>query len=249
MTTDSATLPVGLPGAPAATALAAIGAAVREYEISTCTLSDVLDGLGVPNCVLDPGLRRLTGGTGMFFGAALPVSWVVVRKGAHITDPSPSTWSQVRDFIVPEVTDGRGQVYVAGCGPLVTSAALAGGMSVTYLLHQLGFEGVVLGGAVRDRAVIEETGRPVVASNFVPADTQGAFRVESVGQACLIGATVVRSGDWVFSDGNGTVVVPSALLDQVLPAAIATERTERQVLRRIRAGERLPRLIDEVGQI
>ncbi|MFD9889700.1 RraA family protein [Amycolatopsis sp. NPDC059027] len=220
-----------------------------ERGISTCAIADVLDKLGIPNTVLNPGLHRVSGGEPLFFGAAVPVSWVPQRKGPRITDPLPSTWSAVRDFLVPEITDGRGRVYVAGSGPIVRDAALAGGLSSTYLIEQLGFEGMVLGGAIRDRGLIEKSQLPVVASNFVPTDTQGAFRVDAVNTACVIDNVTIRAGDWIFSDGNGTVAVPSVLLHEVLSAAAATEHTEQQILRRIRSGERLPQIIDEVGQI
>jgi regulator of RNase E activity RraA len=237
----------GTSGAPVT--FEAVRGAITEYEISTCSISDVLDGLGITNAVLDSGLHRVSGGSAMFAGTAVPVSWVPTRKGSRITDRQPSTWQQVREFLVPGIHDGRGQVYVAGAGPLVTGAALAGGMSVTYLTQQLGFEGVVLGGAVRDRAVLEKLPRPVVASNFAPVDTQGAFRVESSGRSCLIGNVAVRSGDWVFSDGNGTVVVPPDAVAEVLRAAIEIESTESQMLSLIAAGHRLPEVIDRTGRI
>ncbi|GHE79555.1 hypothetical protein GCM10018785_54620 [Streptomyces longispororuber] len=236
-------------GAPLEETYDLVATAVREHDISTPTLADVLDALGVTNRVLDARLHRVSAHGGMFFGAAYTVSWVPVRKGPSIVAASPSTWREVRDFLVPQVVDGQGMVYVAGSGPLVTDAALAGGLSTTYLLEQLRFEGLVLGGAIRDRDVVEQSTRPVVASNFVPTDTQGAYRVESAGDTCLVDHVPVHTGDWVFSDGNGTVVVPAARLREVLTAAGATGRTERDVLRRIRAGERLPDLIDEVGTI
>lgn len=229
--------------------LAEVEEAVDRHGISTCTIVDVLDGLGAASSVLHSSMRRLSGGDRMFIGAAYPVNWVVVRKGPRITEQSPSTWHQVRDFIVPEVTDGRGLVYVAGAGALVTEAALLGGLSLTYLSQVLGFAGVVLGGAIRDRGVVEAVNCPVVATNYIPTDTQGAYRVESVGRDCMIDHVIVRAGDWVFSDGNGTVVVPAPLLGEVLARAAEVERTESAILDRLRLGERLPEIIDAVGRI
>ncbi len=236
-------------GAPLVETYSLVATTVHEHGVSTATIADVLDALGITNRVLDSRLHRVSGDDREFFGAAYTVSWVAVRKGPSIVAPSPSTWQEVRDFLVPQVVDGRGMVYVAGSGPLVTDAALAGGLSTTYLLEQLRFEGIVLGGAIRDRDVVEQSTRPVVASNFVPTDTQGAYRVESAGSSCLVNRVLVHTGDWVFSDGNGTVVVPAARLHVVLAAASTTGRTEEDVLRRIRAGERLPNIIDEVGTI
>ncbi len=199
--------------------------------------------------MLPSGLHRLSRGTEMFVGTALPVRWAPVRKGPRITEASPSTWTQVSDFLVPEVVDGTGQVYIAGAGPVLTEAALAGGLSLTYLADVVRFEGVVLGGAIRDRAVVEAAEFPVVASNFVPTDTQGSYRVESVGDSCVIDNVLIRAGDWIFSDGNGTVIVPPSHLAEVMAAATAVELVEQRILERLRAGERLPKVVDEVGRI
>ncbi|KUF16415.1 MULTISPECIES: hypothetical protein [Streptomyces] len=248
MTGGTDVRPAG-PRAPLDETYDLVAQTVYDHNLSTPALADVLDALGVTNRVLNSRLHRVSGAGRMFFGTAYTVSWVAVRKGPSIVAASPSTWHEVRDFLLPEVADGRGMVYVAGSGPLVTDAALAGGLSTTYLLEQVQFEGMVLGGAIRDRDVVEQSVRPVVASNFVPTDTQGAYRVESAGTTCLIDHVLVHTGDWVFSDGNGTVVVPSARLHEVLSAATATGRTEQDILRRIRAGERLPGVIDEVGTI
>src|SRR5688500_16190156 len=99
--------------------------------INTSSLADVLDAF----ChygVLPSRLTRRSGRTDLFAGRAYTVRWAPVRKTARITEPQPSTWEQVRGFIVPELSDARGMVYVAGGGPLITEAALAGGLSTTY---------------------------------------------------------------------------------------------------------------------
>lgn len=222
---------------------------VDEAQMSTCAITDVLDGMGISGAVLPGQLERRAGKTGLTFGTAYTVSWVGVRKGPRIHDPSPSTWQQVRGFLVPEISDGQGQVYVAGAGALLTHAALAGGMSVTYLLEQVGFHAVVLGGAVRDRAVVEAMHRPVVASNFIPTDTQGAYRVSETGTECRIGDVRVTTGDWVFTDGNGTVVVRDDVIVDVLEKAVEVERAEASILQQIRSGRSLAEIIDEGGQI
>ena len=217
---------------------------VGAGELTTCAIADALDGLGLPDRILHHGLRRMDPGSEMFFGSAYPVSWTKTRKTREITAASPGTWSEVRDFLVPDLSEGRGLVYVAGAGDLVVDAALAGGLSITYFQRQLGLEGVVLGGAVRDRAQVLKAGIPVVASNFIPTDTQGAHRVASVGEECVIMNVVVKRNDWVFSDENGTAVVPQAHVEDVLRLATELESREARVLRGIEGGRRLPDMID-----
>lgn len=227
----------------------AVDLIVKTAGITTCTVSDVLDGLGIANSVLDVDIRRVAGTSGLFHGAAYPVEWVPNRKGQRITAASPSTWTQVRDFLVPELADGAGRVYLAGSGVLTRDAALAGGLSCTYLAQQLRFEGIVLGGAVRDRDVVTRLSTPVLATGYVPVDTQGGYRVASVGGSCLVANVLVRNGDWVFADDNGVVIVPADRLSEVLDAAERIESVERDILGRIAAGERLPDIVDSLGRI
>jgi len=165
-----------------------------------------------------------------------------------IGEPQPSTWEQVRGFLVPELKQAAGKVYVAGAGPLVTDAALAGGLSSTYF-EQLGFEGVVLGGAIRDAEALGTLQIPVVCSNLIPADTQGCFRVVESGASCVIDNLVIHTGDWIVSDANGTVVIPAALFHEVVDRGRKIEALEEQIMKRIRQGERLPEIIDQVGRI
>jgi regulator of RNase E activity RraA len=139
-------------------------------SVTTCTISDALDGMGIVDRVLHHDLRRVTGGTRMFYGVAYPVRWAFTRKTAKITAAGPSTWSEVRGFLASDLDGGAGRVYVAGCGDLVCDAALAGGMSVTYFKKVLGFERVVLGGAVRDLDQVTASDMAVVATGFVPGE-------------------------------------------------------------------------------
>ena len=162
--------------------------------------------------------------------------------------PQPSTWQQVEGFLVPELECATGRVYVAGAGPLVTDAALAGGLSATYFA-KLGFEGLVLGGAIRDPATLAGVDLPVAATNFVPSDTQGAYRVEETGSWCMVEHVMVNTGDWVVSDEAGTIVVPLSRVDEVLERAEALEQLEASMLEQVRAGARLPDLVARAKRI
>lgn len=223
---------------------------ILAHGIGTPTISDVLDAIGIRGGVLDSRLGFLNSEPGtLIHGAAYPVRWHPVRKGQDITSPGPSTWEEVRDFIVPELTDGRGQIYIAGSGPLMTDAAMLGGMSSTYLSQNLNFEGIVLGGAIRDRKIVQHLPITVVGTGFIPVDSQGAYEAESDVDDCIISGVVVRRGDWVISDGDGTVIVPRARLEEVIDMCAQIENTEESVLGQIRSGAYLPELIDTIGRI
>jgi regulator of RNase E activity RraA len=160
----------------------------------------------------------------------------------------PSTWDQVRAFLVPEVCDGTGLVYVAGANGLVVDAALAGGLSARYFEH-IGFEGMVLGGAVRDMDELRHLKIPIVASGFHPVDTQGSYRIGSTGTQCSIDGVIVRTGDIIFSDDTGVVVIPNEIEEEVIDRAWCIAKCEIEIAQRIDKGERLHDLVDELRQI
>lgn len=108
---------------------------------------------------------------------------------------------------------------------------------------------MVLGGAVRDLRELERLAMPVLASNPIPTDTQGAYWVAETGTQCQIEQVTVQSGDLMVSDVNGTVVVPLALTAQLLQQALAIDSTENAMLEKIRQGARLPELINITGRI
>ncbi|PRB80661.1 dimethylmenaquinone methyltransferase, partial [Pseudomonas cedrina] len=113
--------------------------------------------------------------TGPVFGIAYTVRWAPVRKPRDIMAAQPSTWNDVKHFLAPEVKSGRGKIYVGGVdNGVLTELALAGGFSAADF-NLRGFEGIILGGAIRDAHVIKQLSIPVWATNFTPADTQGNF--------------------------------------------------------------------------
>ncbi len=200
----------------------------RETRLSTSTIADVLDTRGVDG-VLDPSLRCVNAPSHYMIGVAFVVEWAYVKKQADITRAQPSTWEQVRDFVRVNLDSARDHVYVAGCGPLMTMGALAGGISCTYFAA-LGFEGVLLGGAVRDAAQLQRLAMPVVASNFIPTDTQGFFKVVPGSTRCDINHQVVHQGDVVVSDATGTVRIPADIAMEVLGEALELDRREEELL-------------------
>jgi len=200
----------------------------EKININTSTVADVLDNHGIHG-VLSHKLKRLSGCQKTIIGHAYTVDWKPVRKTANIMATQASTWDQVKNFLVPEITHAEGLVYVAGSGKLLTSAALAGGMSSTYF-ENLGFEGMVLGGATRDASTLSTLDIPVIASNFTPTDTQGSYLVATTGTATLIDNLQIKTGDLIISDMTGTVCIPEALSNEVLLEVMKIDIIENEIL-------------------
>ena len=105
-----------------------------------------------------------------------------------------------------------------------------------------GVAGLVTDGAVRDYAGVAGTGLPVwCASVAAPPSVAGLTFVgwqEPVG----CGGVAVFPGDVVVADEDGAVLVPQALLGDVVAAAVEQEHLESWVMAEVDAGAALPGL-------
>jgi len=218
-------------------------------KLNSATIADVLDAMGVWG-VLDRRIAPCQGRKpGRFMGRAHTTRWAPVRKPRDIMQAQASTWTDVKAFLVPDLVDAAGVVYVAGADDgLCFDYALAGGLSATDF-NARGFSGVVLGGAIRDAHVIDRLPLDIRATNLAPADTQGNYRVVESGGTCVVGRVTVATGDLVFADETGIVVIPQAIADQVIAAAGAIESVEFDIVSRLESGERLFDIVNAMGRI
>lgn len=99
-----------------------------------------------------------------------------------------------------------------------------------------GIVGVVIDGTNRDRNDIRELGFPVFSRGTCPAGTTKAV-LGQIGAPVVVGGVTVRTGDVIFADCDGVVVVPQEEADEVLERALAKHEHEKVITRRIMAGE------------
>jgi regulator of RNase E activity RraA len=101
---------------------------------------------------------------------------------------------------------------------------------------------LVSDGVVRDLAGVLGTGLPVwCQGTAAPASVAGLTFVgwqEPIG----CGGVAVMPNDVIVADGDGAVVVPAALLGEVLESALEQERLEGWIMREVEAGVPLPGL-------
>ena len=101
---------------------------------------------------------------------------------------------------------------------------------------------LVSDGVVRDLAGVLGTGLPVwCQGTAAPASVAGLTFVgwqEPIG----CGGVAVMPNDVIVADGDGAVVIPAALLDEVLESALEQERLEGWIMREVEAGVPLPGL-------
>lgn len=99
-----------------------------------------------------------------------------------------------------------------------------------------GAAGLVIDGAVRDRAEIAALGFGVWARGLAIPGTAKADRGQ-VGAGCVIAGTEVRQGDLVLADGDAVIVVDPGAAAGLIERGTERLTREATVMDRIRAGE------------
>jgi 4-hydroxy-4-methyl-2-oxoglutarate aldolase len=118
-----------------------------------------------------------------------------------------------------------GETATAHCGDILAAAARARGVA-----------GIVLDGAIRDRAQLEALGVPVFHRGTSPRGPSKSGP-GALGVPVTLAGVAVRPGDLVCADADGVVVVPVEEAGAVLAATRELEERERELVAAIERGE------------
>lgn len=217
-----------LPPLPEATRQALAG-------VTTATLTTVLLKKGLRNCWLR-GARPLQPGQPRIVGRAFTLRFVPMREDLA----TPASWGN------PISTRAAIEAMPEGCVAVVDAMGVTdAGIFGDILCARMACRGVaalVTDGVVRDLAGVLGTGLPVwCQGTAAPASVAGLTFV-GWQQPVGCGGVAVFPNDIVVIDGDGAVLVPQALLDDVVAAAVEQERLEGWIMREVEAGTPLPGL-------
>lgn len=112
---------------------------------------------------------------------------------------------------------------------------------------QHGIAGTVIDGVCRDINVIRELKYPIFTKGTYMVTGKDRVHVDKVGGTVSIAGIQVNPGDLVCGDNTGVVIVPFEHAEEVLAAAKNIEKTEQQILRRVREGMKLKDARKETG--
>jgi regulator of RNase E activity RraA len=110
-----------------------------------------------------------------------------------------------------------------------------------------GAAGAVMDGCVRDIKAIREMGFPVFHGGIAPLDSKGRALVMAIDVPVECAGVAVESGDLVFGDADGLVIVPKHAEEQVLRLAAEKLRGEKDTLAALRAGTSLREVFERYG--
>lgn len=203
--------------------------------VSTATLTTVLLKKGLRN-VWMRGTRPLKAGQPRLVGRAFTLRFVPAREDLA----TPESWSS------PRSTRAAIEDMPAGCIAVadamgVTDAGIFGDI-LTARMHKRGVAGLVTDGVMRDLAGVLGTGLPVWCQGGAAPPSVAGLTFVNWQEPIGCGGVAVFPDDVVVVDDDGAVVIPQALLDDVVAVAGEQERLEAWIMSEVEGGASLPGL-------
>jgi 4-hydroxy-4-methyl-2-oxoglutarate aldolase len=196
---------------------------LRE-KLYSAVISDALDAAGFRQQCLAVSLLPMTGGLKLM-GRCRTTLW----EDIDFEDPEPYKIElEAVDALMPD------DVLIAAAGGSMRSGIW--GELLSTAARNRGCVGAIVHGAVRDVAPMREMGFAVFASGVCPYDSLHRQRVIARDEPVEIGGVTIRSGDVIFADEDGVVVVPQEVEARVLQAAWEKVHAENAVRDDIRSG-------------
>lgn len=204
-------------------------------QVTTATLTTLLLKKGLRNVWLR-GTRPLRAGQPRRVGRAFTLRFVPAREDLA----TPESWSS------PISTRAAIEAMPPGCIAVVdsmgvTDAGIFGDILCTRMARR-GVAALVTDGVVRDVSGVLGTGLPVWCSGVAAPPSVAGLTFVDWQQPIGCGGVAVFPGDVVVADDDGAVLIPAALLDEILVLAPAQERLENWILRQVDKGAALPGL-------
>ncbi len=210
--------------------------------ITTATLTTVLLKKGLRNVWMrgampfTPAAQELAKRGQRLVGPAFTLRFVPAREDLA----TPESWSSPRSTRAAIEDMPEGCIAVADAMG-VADAGIFGDILCARLVKR-GVTALVTDGAVRDAAGVAGTGLPVWCRGGAAPPSVAALTFVGWQEPVGCGGVAVCPGDIVVADADGCVVIPQALLPEVVDTAGEQERLEAWIVRQVEAGHALPGL-------
>lgn len=204
----------------------------------SAVLSDVMDSLGLMHQAMLPFVRPLDEALVMFGRA---------RTGLYMPRYGVAPGEDPYEIEIALIDDLKpGDVAVLACdGPTTRIAPWGELLSTASVARRAA--GCVTDGLVRDIRRIREMRFPVFHGGIGPLDTKGRAKMMERDGPIACGGVKVMSGDWIFGDADGVVVVPAEAADEVMKRAFAKVSAEDDTREQLAAGKTLREVFDTFG--
>jgi len=203
--------------------------------VSTATLTTILLKKGLRNVWLR-GTRPLQPGQKRVVGPAFTLRFVPAREDLA----TPESWAS------PISTRAAIEAMPSGCIAVVdamgvTDAGIFGDILCERMKYR-GVAGLVTDGVVRDVSGVVATGLHVWCRGAAAPPSVAGLTFVAWQEPIACGGVAIFPDDTIVVDEDGAVVIPKALLDSVVDAAVEQERFEGWIVNEVRRGIPLPGL-------
>ncbi|MCT8161749.1 ribonuclease activity regulator RraA [Pseudoruegeria sp. SHC-113] len=202
----------------------------RLKSASTASIATLLYKRGYRNCYVQ-GVSALGAAAPRMVGPAFTLRYIPARED---TDPIEAFREPDHPQRVAVETCPEGHVLVMDCRQ-DASAASAGSILLTRLQVR-GAAGVVTDGGVRDAAGAAALAMPVYAAKPSAPTNLTKHHAVDIDVPVGCGSVAVYPGDIVVGDGDGVMVIPRNLADEIAEEALGMELYEDFVLEEVLAG-------------
>lgn len=196
-------------------------------QIPVAALSGQLRKRGLNNVAID-GVRAQVQGTKLV-GTARTLRFVPNREDLFASHGGGlNAQKRVFDAVLPGeviVIEARGETGSGTLGDILAIRAKARGAA-----------GIVTDGGVRDYDAVAEIGVPVFTAGAHPAVLGRKHVPWDSDLTIACGGATVQPGDIIVGDGDGVVVIPPGIADEVADAALAQEQQDAWVADQVAAG-------------
>ncbi|MFB7251528.1 fumarylacetoacetate hydrolase family protein [Microbacterium sp. NPDC056234] len=193
----------------------------------TAGLSTQLRKRGVTACFID-GVTANIAGTKVV-GTAKTLRFVPFREDLFAAhgggyNAQKRAFDAVRDGEII-VIEARGDASTGTLGDILALRALTRGAA-----------GVVTDGGVRDFDAVAEIGLPVFSRGAHPSVLGRKHVPWDVDVTIACGGAAVQPGDIIVGDGDGVIVIPPSIAEEVADAALAQEDEDAWIAEQVAAG-------------
>jgi regulator of RNase E activity RraA len=204
-------------------------------QVTTATITTVLLKKGLRNVWLR-GTVPLKPDQPRLVGRAFTLRFVPAREDLA----TPESWAS------PKSTRAAIEAMPAGCIAVadamgITDAGIFGDILCARIAKR-GVAALVTDGAVRDVAGVLATGLPVWSAGVAAPPSVAGLTFVNWQEPVGCGGVAVFPNDIIVADGDGAVVIPAALVDEVVKLGPEQESFEAWIMDEVERGVALPGL-------
>jgi regulator of RNase E activity RraA len=203
--------------------------------VTTATLTTILLKKGLRN-VWIRGSFPLRRECERVVGRAFTVRFVPAREDLA----TPESWAS------PKSSRGAIEEMSEGCIAIVdamgvTDAGVWGDILCARMVKR-GVKALITDGVVRDLEGVLGTGLPVWSQGAAASPSVAGLTFVDWQQPVACGGVAIFPDDVIVADRDGAVVIPAALVSEIVDVAVEQERFEGWIMREVNAGAVLPGL-------